>query len=576
MLELLTEYARKHDLVAEPGFAPKPVRWGVECGGRLPSVVELPDTSGKKKGRVFSRCPDLSQPELKRGGAGCRHFLVDTADVVSLLSDPDDAKARAKHRYFVGLLLRASDVMPELGRVVECLEEEAWLDALRQDLVRLKARPTDNVTFSIDDAYLVDSEAWHDWWRDFRQSLSPAAKGKKGETPLMRCLVTGNLVKPVLTHPKVTGLADVGGQPAGDVLASFKQGSFRSYGLIQSANAAMSEETASLYRAALNDLLAHHSQRLGSVKVAHWFKKRVPPEDDPFGILAGTEDQERSAQIRIRKLLESIRSGERAEDLRGNHYYALTLSGAGGRVMVHDWMEGEFEDLVRAIAHWFNALEIVRRNGSGMAPSPKFMAVLGALVRDLKDLPPPTVTTMWRVALVEQAHIPDAILAQALQRFRVDVVKDDPVRHACAGLLRAYHVRKGDDLMNPGLNEEHPRAAYHCGRLMAVFAQLQYSALGDVGAGVVQRYYAAASATPALVLGRLTRNAQFHLDKLDGGLRGWYQKRLAGIMSRIQDEFPKTLDLEGQSLFALGYYQQMAQRSERKADDAPRTGEDSE
>ncbi len=35
---------------------------------------------------------------------------------------------------------------------------------------------------------------------------------------------------------------------------------------------------------------------------------------------------------------------------------------------------------------------------------------------------------------------------------------------------------------------------------MAVLAELQKAALKDVGAGVVQRYYAAASTTPALVL----------------------------------------------------------------------------
>ncbi|MDD2629628.1 MAG: type I-C CRISPR-associated protein Cas8c/Csd1 [Limnochordia bacterium] len=39
-----------------------------------------------------------------------------------------------------------------------------------------------------------------------------------------------------------------------------------------------------------------------------------------------------------------------------------------------------------------------------------------------------------------------------------------------------------------------------------------------MGAGVVQRYYASASSTPALVLGRLTRTSQYHLDKLDAGL----------------------------------------------------------
>jgi len=112
--------------------------------------------------------------------------------------------------------------------------------------------------------------------------------------------------------------------------------------------------------------------------------------------------------------------------------------------------------------------------------------------------------------------------------------------------------------MSPYLNEDHPNPAYHCGRLMAVLADVQYAALGDVGAGVVQRFYAAASSTPALVLGRLTRTSQFHLNKLDPGLARWFENRIASIWGRIKDQIPKTLSLEDQSLFALGYYQQMA------------------
>lgn len=115
------------------------------------------------------------------------------------------------------------------------------------------------------------------------------------------------------------------------------------------------------------------------------------------------------------------------------------------------------------------------------------------------------------------------------------------------------------DQVWPYVNEEHASAAYHCGRLMAVLASLQRSALGDVGAGVVQRYYAAASSTPALVMGRLTRLSQFHLAKMESpGLTYWYESQIAGIWTRVRDALPRTLSLEEQSLFALGYYQQLA------------------
>lgn len=121
--------------------------------------------------------------------------------------------------------------------------------------------------------------------------------------------------------------------------------------------------------------------------------------------------------------------------------------------------------------------------------------------------------------------------------------------------------------MTEYLNEDHPSKAYQCGRLMAVLANLQYAALGDVGAGLVQRYYAAASATPALVLGRLTRLSQFHLGKLGKekkGLAITLDRQIADIWAKIKGDLPRTLSLDDQSLFAMGFYQQKAQRSDGK------------
>ena len=112
--------------------------------------------------------------------------------------------------------------------------------------------------------------------------------------------------------------------------------------------------------------------------------------------------------------------------------------------------------------------------------------------------------------------------------------------------------------MEAHLNINHPNPAYHCGRLLAILAKLQEKALGDVGANVVQRFYPAFSQTPGLIIGRLVSNARNHLGKLDGGLAWRYEERIAEIMIRLGDGAPRTLNLEGQGLFALGYYQQLA------------------
>ena len=112
--------------------------------------------------------------------------------------------------------------------------------------------------------------------------------------------------------------------------------------------------------------------------------------------------------------------------------------------------------------------------------------------------------------------------------------------------------------MQPYLNPDHPKPAYHAGRLMAVLANIQHEALGPVNANIVQRFYPAASSTPALVFGRLTRQSQFHLNKLEDWKARHLEQKLATIWGRLQHDLPATFSLEEQTLFALGYYQQMA------------------
>jgi CRISPR-associated protein Csd1 len=103
---------------------------------------------------------------------------------------------------------------------------------------------------------------------------------------------------------------------------------------------------------------------------------------------------------------------------------------------------------------------------------------------------------------------------------------------------------------------------------MSVLADIQYSALGDVNANVVQRYYPAASSTPALVFGRLIRQAQFHLNKVPPGAAKPLEDRLAAIFENLKGTLPTTFSLEEQTLFALGYYQQMAHDRRERAEGA--------
>jgi len=581
MLHEVIGWARRNDVVVPPGFKFKPVRWALvfDDRGRFQRARELGDVEAKRNRGAHLLCPNLELGEMKRGGAGTRHFLVDNAEVITLLgAEENDEKLRVKHDHFVGLLADAAEVVPELGPVAEALRDEPTLARIRTELEDQGAGSTENTTVEVRGAepeLIVEGDAWHDWYQSFRAGLQ-----KDDRSPVkMRCLVSGELVEPIATSPKIKGLADVGGLSMGDVLPAFKQESFRSYGLEQAANAAMSEEMAVSYVAALNRLIRQHSERLAGTRVLYWYQEPLRDEaDDPLDwIVAPKETVEGDALERARKLLTAIREGRRP-DLAKNRYFALTLSANSGRVVLRDWMEGSFEELVENVNDWFDDLKVVSRTGTGVTSPPGLWAVLGSLVRDLDELAPPLVARMWRVA-ARNEPIPRQALARTLARIRTAVVTDQPVRTAGVGLLKAYLRRTRDDYgdpdMKPALNENHPNPAYHCGRLMAVLDYLQYRALGEVGAGVVQRYYAAASATPGLVLGRLLRLAQFHLNKLEAQERRSFEYRIGQVMGQLEDGFPPPLSLEEQSLFALGYYHQKAYRPP-KGEDVPASAETEE
>lgn len=579
MLHALREYGAK--LGGEPGFKSREVRWCIQLSeeGELLNIVPLGDG---KSGAMLERCADMHA--MNAGGKA--HFLVESAQTIALhfKSEEEPAKIVAgtdRHRYFANMMAQAAKQVPLLTPPTKLLADPTALDEIRLLMVDKRVKPADWVTWQVGANDPRGDVQVQQWWRDWRQGdlggNATKVDAAAAVVPGMICLLTGNQRPPAATHSKITGLSGVGGLSMGDVMVGFDKAAFQSYGLEKSNNAAMAEEAAQQYVDGLNHLIRQQKEatsknpsRRTNAMMVYWFKEHIPPEDDPLSMLYGMETEEQqtvSALTQARKLLQSIRSGERST-LGDNHYYAMTLSGASGRVMVRDWMDGQFVQLVANVEAWFADLTIVHRDGGDrLAPDPKFLAVGGALVRELKDLPPATTSVLWRAAIA-QLPIPQPLMAQALDRFRAALVKDETFSHARMGLIKAFFVRKspGKGHMKPYLNPDHPDPAYHCGRLLAVLAKLQHAALGDVGAGVVQRFYAAASTAPGLTLGRLVGNSRNHLGKLDGGLTYWYEQQIADVMGKLGDKFPRTLDLEGQGLFALGYYQQLAALRTSKKD----------
>lgn len=574
MLQALIAYAERENL-GDANFEGVAVRWlipldrsGKLAGGPIP-LVENPDDK-KPRPKMLIR-PFTSPNELNQGTKS--HFLCDTLERATLLLDPKAAEKatarRVQHTYFQTLLEEAAAACPaespRLQAVLTFLRDEASLTELHRQLLAAKAKPSDNAAFSVDGAQLLDSESLKTFWRNRRSRAATGAKARSQKV----CVATGELAETLDTTEKIKGVP--GGLATGTNLISFDKDSFCSFGLEQAQNAALSAPAELKIRSALNTLIEKsRAQKLVFNNTVHLHWTRKPLDYDPFDMLANADEQA------VASLLKAVHAGQAPGAFDDNAYYALSLSGNGARVMVRDWLESTVPEVRQHVAEWFEDLGIVPPDGAGVKRDFKFYALLYGMVRaDLEEMSPQLPTQLLHGALRGRSvPLPQSALSAALRRQQLDQEnKLNPARLALikACLLRSPYSQNNNtqtknNIMTENLNPESRDPAYLCGRLFAVFDRLQYLALGGVNAGVVERYYASASTTPAMVMGRLFRNAQFHLAKAEGGVAGNVSKDFEAIAAALGNVFPPTLDLEGQGRFALGYYHQKADYRRRTAE----------
>lgn len=103
------------------------------------------------------------------------------------------------------------------------------------------------------------------------------------------------------------------------------------------------------------------------------------------------------------------------------------------------------------------------------------------------------------------------------------------------------------------LDTERREISYLLGRLFAVLEKAQLDALGKVNTTIKDRFFSAASATPASVFPRLLRLSQHHIEKAEYGHVS--DRRISEIMEHVAF-FPAHMGLQDQGLFAIAYYQQ--------------------
>ena len=387
-----------------------------------------------------------------------------------------------------------------------------------------------------------------------------------------QCLVCGES-KPVLDRlqSKVKGIR--GGQSSGTSIISANSPAFESYGLEASRNAPTCAMCGEAFTRALNSLLADErsSIAVAGATFVFWTRKQVGFD---FGAYMREPDP-----AEVRALLDSVRRGPGSAPVDQTAFYAASLSASGGRAVVRDWIDTTVADAKESVARWFSLQRIAdprQDDPGGASPRPLSLFRLAAsTVRTPNDLAVSTPRTLFRAAL-ECVPLPLEIAFQAVRRCRAERGVTRPRAALIKLVLLSQDAQPPEEDYMVALEPEHPSPAYHCGRLLAVIEDVQRAALPKVKATIVDRYYGAASATPAVVFGALLRGAQPHLAKLERDRRGAYvnlDRRLQEVMSRIGD-WPSTLPLREQALFSLGYYHQRAHNRAESISRRARRGED--
>ena len=605
MLEELYQYAVEHKLAARPGFKPKRLKGYFH----LSAKGEFLDLEVREKDAEAVNAPDAGA--AANGTRYCNPLIEKAGIVLCIVNDEKkDKNIPVKHKFFLSFFDEGRNAEPLFGIAADALRDSRTVEEMRSALAVRKLKPADPVGFAVDGKYLEKSECYYEFWNQFRKKMQPAS-GKKAE----RCLITGELSYPMATVPKVSGLRGVGGHTSGDAFLCFDKDAFQSYGLKQSANAAVSEEAMTAVNVALSELI-RKADTLAGAKMVHWYSRQVSEQEDMlsavFGgnLVEGEEEEvsdretEQEAFAAAQALVASIREGQRAgkPDVK---YYIMPLSGAGGRMMVRGWYEGSYEKLNENIILWFTDLRLILPGGQGMTRPPKLKALClrmlkpggGSKVGERMDHELSNLSQRVDYAAVHGSSLPDEAAYRVLQWLRAWFFADGDKRRGSreegnaekgnnarektarkgAGqeilayqFLKAWFRRKqrkegGEEIMKEELNRQNRSAAYLCGRLMAVYSVIQEKAMPEVNVGVAERYYAAAMAGPGLVIGKLSQLSQYHFANLDRGLAVYFEKIRTEIYQNMGNQaIPTVLTMVQQTEFALGYYQQKAEIYSKK------------
>ena len=390
---------------------------------------------------------------------------------------------------------------------------------------------------------------------------------------IRQCLITGKLEPPKRVHAKIKGVR--GAQTSGASIVSFNLDAFSSYGKEQGGNAPVSHRAAFAYTTALNHMLAPGSGRsvqVGDTTTVFWAESRndeaeAAKAEDLFSMILDPKVSDETETAKLSSTLETIARGRALSDIdpklnEDSRFYVLGLAPNASRLSIRFWIEDSLGNLARKAAEHFHDLQIEPVPWK-VPPAPWRLLLETAAHRKGENVPPALSGALMR-SILGGSRYPQSLFGAVIARIRADKEINGIRAAICKAFLnRNSRFRNENEDVPMSLDTGETNEAYRLGRLFALYEQVQLAAQGrDVNATIRDRYFGAASATPASVFPILARNAMHHLASIrrkgekDRGLAIWFEQVIGSILDGMETAFPSSLRLEDQGRFAIGYYHQ--------------------
>lgn len=583
--------ARGDSQIAPYGFSQEKISYALVLNseGELLQVKSLMDTSGKKPVPSIRQVPQPSKRSVNIDPC----FLWDKSSYVLGLTNSEESKvierAKLTHEAFKSYHQQWLSGSDDEGLCALLAFLAAWdaEDPIQREKIPESALDA-NLVFQLDgeQRFLHERPAAI----AIRQRQVEGGTGQE-----VACLVTGEMAKAAVLHPAIKGVN--GAQSSGASMVSFNLDAFTSYGKEQGANAPVSEKAAFAYTTVLNHFLRRddanrHRLQIGDTTVVLWAETDNAGQADAgeflLSILMNPPTDQQESQ-RLHSVLSQVAKGRPLRELDANledttKIYVLGLAPNASRLSIRFWETASLDEFARRLAEHFQDLVL---DPLPWKQEPAIWRLLSETVPHregskpkLDDVPPQLAGELAR-AILTGSRYPRSLLANLIMRMRVDG-DISPLRVAlCKAILtrdaRLSNRQNQDKEIPVSLDTENADSGYVLGRLFALLEYSQSAALGSgVNATIGDRYYGAASATPASVFPVLLRNLKHHLGKIrkdKPGLAVKLERQIGEVIDLLTVGMPKSLRIEAQGRFAIGYYHQNRNLF-RKSDTTDKEGDE--